>query len=158
KGTDVLPAETRNRPGTESVGRLLSISKSKSAVAGRFNTRAQGTDSPASMDSDAQAMLEERDSEVSWCEISEIEVVRDDEPIDAVRIADPSEAIMPAATVNVVVVAPAATVTEAGTVRPVKLLDIATAVPPAAANFDKLTAQVELELELNEVGVHWSEE
>ena len=52
--------------------------------------------------------------------------------------------IVPAVAVKVAVVAPAATVTEAGTVNNALLLDSGTATPPDGAAPDKVTVQVEL--------------
>ena len=64
---------------------------------------------------------------------SEIEVVPEEAPIAAVKVADWSEAIAPAVAVKVAVAALAGTVTVAGTVRPGRLLESVTAVPPVAA-------------------------
>jgi hypothetical protein len=52
--------------------------------------------------------------------------------------------MVPAVAVNVLVVAPAATVTEAGTVRSPLLLDSETAAPPTGAAADMVTVQVDV--------------
>ena len=54
--------------------------------------------------------------------------------------------IVPAVAVNVLVVAPAATVTEAGTERSPLLLDSEIVAPPAGAAADKVTVQVDVAL------------
>ncbi len=54
--------------------------------------------------------------------------------------------MVPAVAVNVFVVAPAATVTEAGTVRRALLLDSETVTPPAGAADDSVTVQVDTPL------------
>ena len=54
--------------------------------------------------------------------------------------------MVPAVAVNVFVVAPAATVTEAGTVRRLLLLVSETVAPPAGAAADNVTVQVEVAL------------
>ncbi len=59
--------------------------------------------------------------------------------------------IVPAAAVNVAVVLPKLTVTEAGTVSTVALLDSATVAPPA---FDTVTVQVAFAPDPKLVGLH----
>jgi hypothetical protein len=61
-------------------------------------------------------------------------------------MADWLVVIVPAVAVNVFVVAPDATVTEAGTVRSPLLLDSETATPPAGAADDNVTVQVDTPL------------
>ena len=65
---------------------------------------------------------------------------------------------VPAVAVKFAVVAPTATVTEAGVVRAVLLRESATTEPPVGAARDRVTVQVELDLETTLVGVHASEE
>jgi hypothetical protein len=60
-------------------------------------------------------------------------------------VADWLVVIVPAVAVNVFVVAPDATVTEAGTARSPLLLDSETATPPAGAD-DNVTVQVDTPL------------
>jgi hypothetical protein len=59
--------------------------------------------------------------------------------------------IVPAVAVNVAVVAPAATVTDPGTVRPVALLVSVTVAPPV---FDTITVQLLVAPLFKDVGVH----
>jgi hypothetical protein len=59
-----------------------------------------------------------------------------------------------AVVVKVAVVAPAATVTEAGTGRAVLLLDSVTAAPALGATTDKLTVHVEVEPDTTLLGEH----
>ena len=61
---------------------------------------------------------------------------------------------IPAVTEKVFVVAPAATVTEAGTVRSALLLDSETMAPPAGAGEDKVIVQVDTPLLSRLVSVH----
>jgi len=61
---------------------------------------------------------------------------------------------VPAVTVKVAEVAPAATGTEAGVVNAVPLSDRATVEPPVGAAFDKVTAQLAVAPETTEVGEH----
>jgi hypothetical protein len=67
------------------------------------------------------------------------------------------EVIIPAVTENVFVVAPAATVTEAGTVRSPLLLDRETVAPPAGAGEAKVMVQVDTPLLAKLVSVHPSD-
>jgi hypothetical protein len=62
----------------------------------------------------------------------------------------------PAVAVKVAVVAPAATVTEAGVVKAALLSESVTTEPPAGAARDKVTVQVELEPEATLAGEHCS--
>lgn len=62
----------------------------------------------------------------------------------AVRVADWDEVTVATVAVNVAVVALAATLTEAGTVTAVLLLDRLTLRPPVGAGADKVTVQVSL--------------
>ena len=62
--------------------------------------------------------------------------------------------MVPAVAVKVVLVDPEATVTDAGTVSEVVLLDKVTAAPPVPAAFDRVTVQLALPFELSEVGLH----
>jgi hypothetical protein len=55
---------------------------------------------------------------------------------------------------NVVVVAPAATVTDVGTVNAALLSEMATVVPPVGAVRDKVTVQVDDDPAVSVVGVH----
>ena len=64
---------------------------------------------------------------------TEIEAVREEAPLVAVRVTDWSEVTTPVVALNVAVVALAGTVTDGGTVRAARLLEKATIVPPAAA-------------------------
>lgn len=72
----------------------------------------------------------------------------------AVTVADPLLLIVPAVAVKVVVVAPAATVTEAGTVSNPLLLDSVIAAPPLGAAEDRVTVHVELFPVASAVGLH----
>ena len=65
--------------------------------------------------------------------------------------------IVPAVTENVFVVAPAATVTEAGTVTSPLLLDRETMAPPAGAGEDKVIVHVDTPLLDRLVSVHPSD-
>jgi hypothetical protein len=65
---------------------------------------------------------------------------------------------VPAVAVKVAVVAAAATVTEAGTVKELLLSAIVTVVPPVGAAFERVTVQVLVPLEFRLVGVQASEE
>ena len=60
----------------------------------------------------------------------------------------------PACAVNVAVVAPERTVTEAGTVRAALLEDRVTAIPPPVAAAEIVTVQVELAPETTVAGAH----
>ena len=62
---------------------------------------------------------------------------------EAVRVTAVDVVTVPAVAVRVAVVAAAATVTEAGTVRAALLLDNATEDPPVGAAWDKVTVQVD---------------
>ena len=74
----------------------------------------------------------------------------------AVMTAGVSVVTAAAVAVNVAVVAPAATVTEAGTVRAMLLLERSTAAPPAGAAAVSLTVQAAEEPEATLVGVQVS--
>jgi hypothetical protein len=76
---------------------------------------------------------------------------------EAVTVAVCAEGIVPAVTVKVPVVAPAATVAEAGVVSRALLSDTVTTVPPAGAAFDNVTVQVAVEAEFKLVGLQTSE-
>ena len=65
--------------------------------------------------------------------------------------------IVPAVVVKVPVVAPEATVIDAGVVSRALLSDSATAVPPEGATLLSVTVQVELAKEFNDVGLHDNE-
>ena len=65
---------------------------------------------------------------------------------------------MPAVALKVAVVAPAATVTEAGTVSRALLLERPTAAPPVSAALASVTVQVPAAPEFRLVGLHASEE
>ena len=56
---------------------------------------------------------------------------------------------------KLVVVAPAATVTEAGAVSAALFEDSPTEVPPAAAACDNVTVHVEVPADATEAGEHW---
>ena len=64
------------------------------------------------------------------------------------------EEIVPAVALNVAEVADAATVTEAGTVSAVLLLDTEMLAPPAGAAFESVTVQVLLAFAFKLVGEH----
>src|SRR5512135_2320528 len=64
--------------------------------------------------------------------------------------------MVPAVALKVAVVAPAATVTDPGTVSSVLFDDSVTAAPPVAAAFDSVTVQVLAALELRLAGAHAS--
>jgi hypothetical protein len=74
----------------------------------------------------------------------------------AVMVTGWSDVAAPAVAVKFAVVAPAATVADAGTVSAALLSEIATAVPPAGADCDMVTVQVEVLPESTVVGVHCS--
>ena len=65
---------------------------------------------------------------------------------------------VPAVTLNVPVVAPAATVTDAGVVRYELLSDSVTLAPPAGAAPDSATVQLDVPPDATIVGEHASEE
>ena len=71
----------------------------------------------------------------------------------AVTVAVPLVVMVPAAAVKVAVVALAATATEAGTVR-AALLDASETVVTAGLEFESVTVQVELVLEVRVEGEH----
>lgn len=71
----------------------------------------------------------------------------------AVTVPEQSLEIVPAVAEKVAVVAPAATVTEAGVVRRVLLDERVTASPPVAAAVLVVTVQVETALDVSDVGV-----
>ena len=75
---------------------------------------------------------------------------------EAVIVAVWFDATVPAVPVKLPVVAPAATVTDDGTVRPVQLLDTVTAVPPVGAAAEIVTLQLVLPPDATDVGVHVS--
>ena len=62
--------------------------------------------------------------------------------------------MLPLVALNVAVVAPAATVTEDGTVNKGLLADSATTALPEGAGADNVTVQVEVEPEVRVVGEH----
>jgi hypothetical protein len=72
----------------------------------------------------------------------------------AVTVALPLELMLPAAAVNVAVVAFAGTVTEAGTVSEPPFDDRDTVAPPVGAALDSVTVQVLVALEARVVGEH----
>ena len=72
----------------------------------------------------------------------------------AVTVALPFDVIVPAAAVNVAVVAFAGTLTEAGTVRTALLEDKPMVVFPLSAAFDSVTVQVLLALDSKALGEH----
>jgi hypothetical protein len=61
---------------------------------------------------------------------------------------------VPAVAVKLAELVPAATLTEAGTVNAVALLDSVTAIPPAPAGCEIVTTQVDVPPELRLVGLH----
>jgi hypothetical protein len=63
---------------------------------------------------------------------------------------------VPAVAVKVAVVAPLATVSEAGTDRAALLSESVTAAPPDAAACDKVTVQVEVPPDVTVAGAHWT--
>ena len=65
--------------------------------------------------------------------------------------------IVPAVAVNVLLVAAAETVTDAGTVSNALLLERVTTVPPVGAACDRVTVQVDVPADPRLVGVHDSE-
>ena len=65
--------------------------------------------------------------------------------------------IVPAVAVKVAVVAPAATVSEAGTVSTPLLLERETAAPPVGATFDSVTVQLDVPPLKTLVGAHETE-
>jgi hypothetical protein len=75
----------------------------------------------------------------------------------AVSTTDWLPAIVPAVAVNVLEVAPAATVADPGTVSRALLLDKATTAPPAGAACESVTVQVDDELDPRLPGVQESE-
>ena len=74
-------------------------------------------------------------------------------PSEAVTVAGWSEGIVPAVTVKVPAVAPAAMVTEAGVVSAALLSETVTAVPPVGATLERVAVQVLVPLEFRLVGV-----
>jgi hypothetical protein len=75
----------------------------------------------------------------------------------AVTAADCALVTLPATAENVAILAPEATVTEAGTVKSVVLLDNEMLAPPAGAGEDKVIVQVDTALLVRLVGVHPSD-
>jgi hypothetical protein len=61
---------------------------------------------------------------------------------------------VPAVAVKLAEVAPAATLTETGTVNAAALLDSVTAIPPEPAGCEIVTVQVDVPPELRPVGLH----
>jgi hypothetical protein len=75
--------------------------------------------------------------------------------IDAVIVTAWLPVTVPAVTVKLAAVEPAATVTEPGTVNEALLAESATVPPPVGAACDNVTTHVELLPELTVVGAHW---
>ncbi len=85
-------------------------------------------------------------------------VVTDDAPMEALIMADPAEATVPAAAVNEEVAAVAGTVTDAGTVTEALLEFRDTVVPPVGAGLESVTVQGVVTLEARLEAVHCSED
>jgi len=149
-GLTVAPAATVTEAGTETAALLLlkATTVPPAGAAWLSVTVLPAKDRPPTMPDPARCSVSAEPAltvRLAVCEVP---------PSDAVIVEVAFETTVKVETVNVAVVEPAATVTDAGTVAAEVLLDVsATVVPPVGAMLLKVTVPVELSPPVTEVGL-----